>query len=306
LPDLAIVIPTLGRPSLSQALDALGRQHGADGRFEVIVVSDAEAGDVQQAVAGRPYPARQLSATRPGASAARNTGWRATDAPIVLFLGDDMLASPRLVAAHLDEHDRHTSELTGVVGQIQWPRRPRPTAFMRWIEHGLQFDFEGVSEGETGWWRLYTANASVKRAMLQLVDGFDEEAFPYLYEDIDLAARMAEHGFGLRYAPAAQAAHDHPQTLEDWRERVRIIGAAERRFCARHPTARPYFHDLFAEAARHPPARGRGARLAAFVPRATPWLGPRVWASFDMWNRQQLVGPFMAGWEDAAHHAECL
>jgi len=35
------------------------------------------------------------------------------------------------------------------------------------------------------------------------------------------------------------------------------------------------------------------------VPRRTPWLGPRVWASYNLRNRQALAGPFLAAWDAA-------
>jgi GT2 family glycosyltransferase len=302
-PDLAIVIPTLDRPQLlARALERLEGQRGAAaGRFEVVVAIDAASAGPPAAVGRRPYPIRTVEAERPGASAARNAGWRSTDSRLVLFLGDDVLATRGLVSAHLEAHGHDPAAEVGVLGYVRWPRWPPPSAFMRWLDQGIQFDYSPLSPGQPApWWHFYTVNASVKRDMLERVGGFDEQRFPFLYEDLDLAARMADHGFRLRYEPAALGLHLHPQGLAQWREgRVQLIAAAERRFCARHPQARPYFRDLFLAAREHPPARGRGARLASVVPRRTPWLGPRVWASFDLRNRQALAGPFLAAWDAA-------
>ena len=301
-PDLAIVIPTLDRPALlARALERLEGQRGAAaGRFEVVVAIDA-ANSGSVTVGTRPYPILTVEAERAGASAARNAGWRATHAPLVLFLGDDVLATRGLVSAHLEAHELHPAAEVGVLGYVRWPRWPPPSAFMRWLDQGIQFDYSPLSPGAPApWWHFYTVNASVKRELLERVGGFDEERFPFLYEDLDLAARMADHGFRLRYEPAALGLHVHPQRLTQWRERrVQLIAVAERRFCARHPQARPYFRDLFLAARESPPARGRGARLASVVPRRTPWLGPRVWASFDLRNRQALAGPFLAAWDSA-------
>lgn len=302
-PELAIVIPTLDRPQLlARALRHLERQHvEAPGNFEVVLAVDAASAGPPPAVGRRPYPVSVTRAQRPGASAARNAGWRAAEAPVVLFLDDDVLATRALVAAHRAAHRRYPAAEVGVLGHVRWPRWPPPTTFMRWLDQGIQFDYSPLTPGEPApWWHFYTANASVKREMLERVGGFDEERFPFGYEDLDLAARMADQGFLLRYEPAALAVHIHPQGLAQWREgHVQRIAAAERRFCARHPQARPYFHDLFLAARDHPPARGRGARLAPVVPRRTPWLGPRVWASFDLVNRQALAGPFLAAWDAA-------
>jgi len=302
--DLEIVIPTLGRPAqLARALTRLERQPSATGRFGVIVVTDPAAGETDaagRAIGARPYPVKLVVRDRPGASAARNAGWRSATAPLVLFLNDDVLATPNLIATHLAAHAGEPEVEAGVLGHVRWARWPPPSGFMRWLEQGLQFDYGPLTPGaEAPWWHFYTANASVKRELLERVGGFDDEGFPFLYEDLDLAARMAEHGFRLRYVPAALAVHVHRQNLADWQLRVAEIAPAERRFCARHPAASPYFHNLFLAAAEHPPARGRGARLARFVPRRIPWLGPRVWASFDMRNRQALAGAFLTAWDQS-------
>jgi GT2 family glycosyltransferase len=305
--EIAIVIPALDRaPTLARALARLERQRAIEpGTFEVIVVIDAAAGDpaaLLDAVtaASRPYPTRVLRSERRGASAARNAGWRATDAPVVLFLGADILALPGLVAAHLEEHRRDPSEGAAVLGLTRWPRRPPPSPFMRWLDRGIQFDYGRLTPGARApWWHFYSSNVSVKRALLDRVGGFDEERFPFLYEDLDLGARMDVHGLRLRYLPAAEAEHLHRPRPQEWRARVALIAPAERRFCELHPQARPYFRELFAAALEHPRAHGRGARLAWVVPRSAPWIGPRVWASFDMHARQRLAPAFMAAWEDA-------
>jgi GT2 family glycosyltransferase len=301
--DLAIVIPTLDRPGLlARALEHLDRQRGeAVGRFEVVVARDAASTRPPPPLGPHPYPVHSVEAERPGASAARNAGFRVTDARLVLFLGDDAFATRELVSAHLKAHDRNPEAEAGVLGLVRWPRWPPPTAFMRWLDRGIQFDYSPLVPGAVApWWHFYTVNASLKRELLERVDGFDEQCFPFLYEDLDLAARMSEHGFRLHYEPAALARHVHRQGLAQWREgRVQRIAAAERRFCARHPQALPYFHDLFLAAREHPPARGRGAWLAPLVPQRTPWLGPRVWASFDMRSRQALAGPFLDAWDAA-------
>lgn len=300
---IGIVIPTVDRLELlTRALTCLERQRIQPHKFEVVVVHGeaADTSALDTALAGRPYAARRLLSSRGDASSQRNVGWRALSTPVILFLDDDVLALPGLVAAHLQAHSQAPEPEVGVLGHVRWSRRPRPSAFMRWLEQGIQFDFRGLKAGqETEWWRFYTANASVKREMLELVGGFDEQRFPFGYEDLDLAARMAEHGFRLTYEPRAEAEHLHPQTLEDWRQRVWRIASSERRFCARHPQYRPYFHELFADAAARPPARGRGVKLAPFVPRRTPWLGSRVWGSFDLWHRQQLAPEFLSAWRSA-------
>jgi GT2 family glycosyltransferase len=186
-----------------------------------------------------------------------------------------------------------------VLGHVRWADELQVTPFMRWLEHGIQFDYPNIEGEDAGWARFYTANASVKKTLLERVGGFEEEALPFGYEDLDLALRMHAHGFRLIYNRAAVAEHVHPMDLEFWKRRVARIAVSERQFVAMHPDFRPYFYDLFSTAAAAPAARGLGARLAGFVPRSFPLLGPRVWASADAVYRQALAQPFLESWSAA-------
>jgi GT2 family glycosyltransferase len=298
---LSVVVPTLGRPALlARVLDRLERQAAPPGAFEVVVVADAAERDLDAldaAVAGRPFRARRLQAERPGASAARNAGWRAAAAPLVLFLDDDVLPEPWLVAGHLAWHEREPAHEVGVLGHVRWADELEVTPFMRWLEHGIQFDYPNIDGVEAGWARFYTANASVKRALVERVGGFEEVALPFGYEDLDLALRMHErHGFRLLYNRAAVAEHLHPMDLAFWRRRVARIAISERRFVATHPGFTPYFFELFSAAAAAPRARGIAGRLARWVPPTVPALGPWVWGSADAAWRQALAEPFLAAW----------
>jgi GT2 family glycosyltransferase len=303
LPELSIVIPTLGRQEiLQQVLERLERQDANPASFEVIVVADAAEPDLA-GVCGlmgeHPFHARFLSAGKPGASPARNVGWRAAEAPLVLFLDDDILPERWLLSEHLAWHRRHPEESVGVLGHVRWADELKVTPFMRWLEHGIQFDYPNIHGAEAGWGRFYTANASVKRALLARVSGFEEERLPFGYEDLDLAYRMSRHGFRLLYNRRASAEHLHPMDLAFWRRRMERIAFAEREFVRLHPEIPPYFHDLCSEAARAPAPRGRGVRLAPIVPRWLPWLGPRVWASVDRFYRHALAEPFLDAWREA-------
>jgi glycosyltransferase involved in cell wall biosynthesis len=301
---IGIVIPTLGRHALlRRVLDRLDRQTAPQGSFEVVVVADAKEerlDEIDRALEGRSFPARRLRGPRPGASAARNEGWRALDSPLVLFVDDDILPEPELVAQHLGWHDRHPQEEIGVLGHVRWADELDVTPFMRWLEHGIQFDYPNIDGEDAGWARFYTANASVKRTVIERVGGFEEERLPFGYEDLDLALRMHEQtGFHLLYNRAAVAEHVHPMDLEFWKRRVARIAISEREFVRMHPDFRPYFYELFSKAASDPRANGRGERLARFVPRSLPVLGERVWSSADAVYRQALAGPFLEAWEAA-------
>ena len=83
--QISVVIPTLRNPAvLRRVLDGYARQDAPPGSFEVIVVADQAEPDpaaVDEAVGERPYQVRRLTGTVPGASGARNAGWRVASGP---------------------------------------------------------------------------------------------------------------------------------------------------------------------------------------------------------------------------------
>src|SRR5581483_12383549 len=122
MPELSVVIPTRQREELLlRALRCLARQTVPAECFEVVVVRDAaDAGAGMGETEPLPFATQWLSAARAGAAAARNVGWRAASSPLVLFLGDDILASEQLVSAHLDLHRRYPAMEVGVLGRVRW------------------------------------------------------------------------------------------------------------------------------------------------------------------------------------------
>lgn len=298
--DLTVVIPTLNRAqSLPRALAALARS-AAGHDVEVMVVSDAKDTDPQAAataLAESGLPGRHLVAEQPGAAAARNAGVAAGTAPLILFTDDDVLAGRRMVGGHLEWHRRHAATETGVLGRVVWAKEVQVTPFMRWLERGYQFDYGSIDGERAGWGHFYTANISVTRELFERVGGFDEVRFPFFFEDLDLGLRMTREGLDLRYSPAAVAEHLHEIDAGEWQQRMRRVGAMERRFCRLHPEAVPYLHDRLTKAASQPAVRGRSVVLARHIGPRMPLIGPRLWAIVDLYYRQQSAPAFLAGWE---------
>jgi glycosyltransferase involved in cell wall biosynthesis len=298
MPRLSIVIPVLGRHEvLGLVLEALERQDVPPGTFEVVLVSDAEDDpqDIDARARGASLDVRAIVRPSPGVSAARNAGWRESRGELVLFLGADIAPVPRFVAEHLRTHERHAAPEVAVLGSVRWARSLRVNPFMRWLEYGIQFGYAGI-EGETaGWGHFHTANASLKRELLERVGGFDE-SFPFLYEDMDLSYRLHHAGFTLLYNAAAEGEHHHPTTLEEYRPRIAEIAKAERKFVTKYPELEPYFHNRFVTAGGLSPRQGR-ARKLSFIPLRTPLVGKWVWRRIDAHYKQELAPTFLAGWE---------
>ncbi len=187
-----------------------------------------------------------------------------------------------------------------MLGLVRWAPELEVTTFMRWLDMGLQFDAQSIRGRDAGWGRFYGANSSLKRSFIDRVGDFDQHHFPYGYEDTDWAYRASKLGFRLLYNRRAVVDHVRPMTLEFWKKRARRVAVAEHQFSRLHPELTPWFHRIFHDAMSGPPARGRGIRLAPYVPRWVPWLGPRVWGSVDAAYKQALAPYFLAAWDEAA------
>lgn len=211
VPDLVVVVPTRDRPDLlAGCLDALLATELTPA--DVIVVDSASR--TPSAVA----PARArgtlvLRSDEPGASLARNLGWRSTDRPLVAFVDDDVRVSPlwaQAVTAPFD--DPSVVLVTGAVG-AGGPVGDRSVATTDDVEAGR---FKADWRGHVG----ASANVAVRRDVLEVVGGFDELLGAggrfSAAEDLDLFDRVLQHGDGW-HELRASSVH------EQWRSRRDLL-----------------------------------------------------------------------------------
>ena len=159
-----------------------------------MVVVDDRPGGVSPAAGARRPPGAGGDGGGRGPAAARNTGWRATAAPWVAFVDDDVDLPLGWVRGLEEDVARAAARVAAVQGRIEvpLPAGRRPT------------DWERNVAGLAGA-RWITADMAVRREALEAVGGFDER-FPRAYrEDTDLALRLLDAGWELHRGPAAPA-----------------------------------------------------------------------------------------------------
>lgn len=187
--EYAVVIPTLGRPSLSVTLAALAAAEGPPPR-RVVLVDDRPPQECAPLAVTVPEALRGAVDVVPGRSAgpaaARNTGWRTTAEPWVAFLDDDVVPGPTWCAdlvADLAAADPGTAGIQARI-RVPLPADRAPT------------DWERNTAGLAGA-RWITADMVYRRAALESTGGFDER-FPRAFrEDADLALRATYAGWSL-------------------------------------------------------------------------------------------------------------
>jgi glycosyltransferase involved in cell wall biosynthesis/peptidoglycan/xylan/chitin deacetylase (PgdA/CDA1 family) len=265
--ELSVLIATHNRRErLRRCLDALASQTQDPATFEVLVADDGSGDGSAEMVESleMPYALRVLRLGKGGKSAALNAAIAADPAPVCLFIDDDVVASPELVAGHLAAH-RENPKALGIAPLTQPPASSRD-----WFPHAhasaWNKRYAELAGKRLDWTDCYGGNFSAPLGALREVGGFatDIEAI----EDIELGYRLCAAGCVPRHLPAAGAMH------EDEKPRARLIADVERygAFCAefaeRRPDARPKLLGWFLD----PTPRDVMLRRALLVLRVPPGL----------------------------------
>jgi glycosyltransferase involved in cell wall biosynthesis len=272
-PRVSIVVPTRNRLTLlRRVLDALAGQEGiALEHMEVIVVVDGATDGTAPALHElRPrFRLRVVEQVRSGPAAARNAGWRLAGAELVLFLDDDVIACPSLVAEHLRAHGDRPGAV--VLGRLCPDPSGERTAWKRYEEVAQEKKYAALAGGEApSGIRLYSGNVSVARHLLERVDGFDTAL--QRNEDVDLGFRLGEAGAEFLFAPEAAGLHCGDHDFAAWRRLPSLYGRLDvhlyrtRGYGGGLPGIVACYHD------RHPLNR-LALRVALSHPTLNRWLG---------------------------------
>jgi glycosyltransferase involved in cell wall biosynthesis len=321
---VSIVVPTLGRPSLTALLTALAREiarggsatagAGLDGhagrgamQIEILVIDDR-----RERTAELRLPAgldvKVLTGRAVGPAAARNVGWRAARHEWVAFLDDDVLPEPGWLGALAADLGAAPDQAGGSQGRLRVPLPDgrRPT------------DWERVTASlADGAW--ITADMAYRRRALEGCGGFDERLPRAFREDAELAFRVRTAGWEL--VRGARAVTHPVRAVDRWisvrSQRGNADDALLRRLYGRDwrskmeiPVGRRARHALVtaagavalsALAARRPVVAGiAGAAWAAgttefAATRITP--GPRTASEIaTMALTSTIIPPLAVGW----------
>ncbi len=226
-PAVSVVIPTFNRlDQLRRTLEGLAAQSGLSDAPQVVVVSDGSTDGTDEFLAspGVPLPVTAVRQVNQGPAAARNHGVGVATGDIIVFLDDDVVPAPDLIAAHLRHHAAAGDDGSVVIGPMVTPDGTPLSPWVRWEQDMLYKQYDAMDRGEYGATarQFYTANASVYRRQLLDAGGFDESF--RRAEDVELAYRLADRGLRFTFARDAVVWHHAERSFAVWLDIARQYG----------------------------------------------------------------------------------
>jgi len=216
--DISIVIPTYNRlHSLKRVLTGLENQTLSPAEFEVVVVSDGATDGTNDFLTSwqTALNLRPVFQANSGVAAARNAGFQTAVGDLIVFLDDDVVPAPQLLAEHVRIHAAQGDQVV-VLGPMLTPPEFVMAPWVQWEQAMLVKQYTAMSRGD---WeptarQFYTGNTSLRRSHLQAHGGFDTQFTRA--EDVELAYRLAEHGMQFVFNPEAVGYHYAERSFASW------------------------------------------------------------------------------------------
>jgi len=236
-PSVAVVIVSWN--SRDDIAACLGSLASVSLPVQIVVVDNASTdGSAEAARAAAPQAQVIVAGANLGFARASNRGWRATEAPYVLFLNPDAQVTPGAVEAMHGILEARSD--VGIVGPLtrnadgtpQVSFGPDLTPLGEWRQRRLvravrardpqalaRLETATSCEAEPDW--VSGSCLMARRTLLETLGGFDESFFLY-EEDVDLCVRARQNGSRVVFTPRAGITHRLGRSMEQAGGRARL------------------------------------------------------------------------------------
>jgi len=228
-PLISVVVATIGRDDL--LIETVTRLLECDyDPFEIVVVDQTPkpTDRVSRFMDDNNQKVRYIHKDTPGLPEARNDGIEKARGDIVVFVDDDVIADPGLIAAHSEAYTE--DGIAGVAGRVLPPggakgkRKVSPGRVAKIGWFGLISHDNFDADVKTPAHHVRGCNMSFKRQILRDVGGFDGRFGGSAHlEETDLAMRVRRAGGRLVFEPKASLIHllepeggCRPKNLKHW------------------------------------------------------------------------------------------
>ncbi|MEO6798293.1 MAG: glycosyltransferase family A protein [Candidatus Dormibacter sp.] len=236
MPEISVIIPTHNRaPLLKEHLNALTAQTYPRQATEWIVVADGCVDDSAR-IARAAGADRVIELEGKGAASARNAGLAAATAPLVAFLDDDIIPAPWWLWALASDAEANPGNVLHMGYCPYAPSAIRTHLDRRnagWYEAKLR----PLQDRAHAWQftDFFGGNFAANRQALTELGGFDPRFA--LFEDAELALRVLQAGWRIKFVPAARAEHHAHREVAEYGRQAFRSGQVDVLFAAVHPEA---------------------------------------------------------------------
>ncbi len=235
--DISVVVPTFNRREIvKRTIASLFAQHFPSDKYEVVAVVDGSTDGTAEALRQLNAPCRfkVVEQENRGLAGARNTGAQNAESALLLFLDDDMLCDPGLVAAHVEAH-KGRPRCIGFGCILLSPESPPSLAaecFNRELGAFYLKRQTCPADQELAIQCVF-GNSSLPRELLTEAGGFDESF--RMREDLELAHRLFQMGAEPCYVERAVAYQYYAKTCADLIRDSEAFAIADVMFARKHP-----------------------------------------------------------------------
>jgi glycosyltransferase involved in cell wall biosynthesis len=237
--NLSVVVPTRGRRALLPTVLAPLLSDGAIGEV-IVVVDGSDDGSIEwlrEKAESAPNLVAIMRRSAGGAQVARADGFRRAVGEVVLFLDDDVLASPDLARGHLAHHQERDGVVVVGYMPVRLPSSRHAGEFPTYLyAHEYECQCERYDSDPSGILRdLWWGNVSIRHADVERV-GVTDAAFGAIYhEDKDFGIRCANAGLHGEFDRSLVATHLHERDLDGFLRDARSQGMGRLLLQQRHP-----------------------------------------------------------------------
>ena len=269
---------------LERVLEACFEQTAGAATYEVVLVNDGSTDDtpavIEQARARATCAFTVIDQANAGLARGRNAGISASSGERIIFIDDDVLPTPALVAEHLATHARHPQDVVrgAVINTQSFDDLPPPIYSIRHYSGNF----------------FWTSNVSVPLATMRAIGGFNENFSEYGWEDIDVGLRLRARGLRSIFNKMAVAFHHKPRpkasNLEGMIRQARAQARTAVQLAKLHPTwrARLATGNTAAQRLIHKWAHGIGAARHFKAMYGTP-QGDEALSGRQLWAARRLA-----------------
>ena len=257
-PIITVQLCTYNRRALlGRVLEALFRQDLDPEKYEIVLVDDGSNDGTYESVIAPLHPPCAFHVVRQqnaGLARGRNAGIARARGEHILFMDDDVLATPGLLSAHVRFHERHPRSIcrAGVINVESFDELPAPRYSWR--------NYSGAY--------FWTTNVSLPLELVRAAGGFDERFREYGWEDLELGFRLRQMGVPSLLARDAIVYHYKPAPKGDDVAKMVRQARAQSRTAVQFLDKHPHWRVALATGQVWP------VRLWSAVARAAGW--PRV------------------------------